>query len=100
MGELTTAVWATRTEVSGMRQQLDDHGRRLVKVEGWCEDKDDLVTATGRHDITELRQQLAEREAKLAARRQHWVRYGVATAIGVATSAGLLWLGLALGGCI
>ena len=96
----TQAVWAVEAKMAGLSQCVTDLSRRVDGVEEWQRGKDDLVTATGRHDITELRRQLAAREAANADRRRHWVRYGVATAIGLATSAGLLWLGLALGGCI
>jgi len=81
--------------LAGLNQRCQDRGRRLCALEDWCESKDDLVTATGRHDITRLEAQLDEMKAKKAAR----VRW-IAGIVGTVIAGGILaWATAVFAGC-
>ena len=96
----TQAVWAVEAKMAGLSQCVTDLSRRVDGVEEWQRAKSDEVTATGRHDITELRRQLKEREAARTLKRSKLVAWAAGIA-GTVVAAGILgWAGAVFSGCM
>ena len=92
-------TWETRTDVAALVQRVGDHDRRIGINDAWRADKDNEVTATGRHNIEALQRQLAERDAAVKARRSMVIKWAAGILGTVAAGSILAWATAVFAGC-